>query len=531
MSAGGGGAGSPFLALRFARFRTLVLLQLANAIAVWMHVVAAQWIMTSEGRSATVVAAVPAAMSVPFLVLCLPAGALVGRASPARVMASATVLSAAASVAAALLAAGAPGAVVPMLLSVVAVGSGLVAQAIAWQTQIPRLVDRGAVASAALVDGMTFNFARAAGPLAGGLGLSLVGAPATFLVAGVAFGLCALGMLLAAPRTLVVAPSGESLVRSIAGGLRFSRNSPWTRRLLFRLCLFGVPSAALWALLPLVVHDRLGLSSDGFGLLFGLVGLGAVGGTVALAPVRARLAVNQFGFAGSLTFGLMLAGLALSSRTWVVGTLLVLGGAAWVGVQTTWMTAAHQVLPDWIRPRILALILLAFQGCQALGGLAWGVVADLVGLPGALSGAAVLMTLAASGFLRRGLLPSEGIAPEPAAVSVPPSLEGVDADRPIRVEVRYRPSAATLPEFLEAIDKLRLSRLRLGAGGWELLIDPVRPPTYVEAFPVGSWGEYVASETVRLTVPELRLRERVRVLLDEEPRTRVLVHARPLSRT
>jgi len=44
---------------------------------------------------------------------------------------------------------------------------------------------------------------------------------------------------------------------------------------------------------------------------------------------------------------------------------------------------------------------------------------------------------------------------------------------------------------------------------------------------VRSWEEYVASETVRLTVPELRLRERVRVLLDEEPRTRVLVHARP----
>jgi hypothetical protein len=531
MNRGAGAAGSPFLALRFARFRVLVLLQLANAVAVWMHVVAAQWTMTTAGRSATVVAAVPAAMSVPFLVLCLPVGALVGRVPPARMMASATVVSASASVAAGLLAAGAPGAVVPMLLTVVAVGGGLVALAIAWQTQIPRLVDRGAVASAALVDGMTFNLARAAGPLAGGLGLSLVGTPTTFVAAGVVFGLCALGMFLTAPRTLAVAASGESLVRSIAGGLRFSRNSPWTRRLLYRSCLFGIPSAALWALLPLVVHDRLGLGSGGFGLLFGLVGLGAVGGTVALAPVRARLAVNHFGFAGSVMFGVMLAGLALSSRTWVTGLLLVLGGAAWVGVQTTWMTAAHQVLPDWVRPRILALILLAFQGCQALGGLGWGMVADVVGLPGALGGAAALMAVAASGFLRRGLLPSEGIAPEPAAVPVPASIQGVDTGRPLRVEVHYRPSPATLAEFLDALERLRQSRLRLGAGGWELLVDPGCPRTYVEAFPVASWEEYVASETVRLTVPELRLRERVHVLLEEEPRTRVLVHARPLRRS
>lgn len=520
---------SPVMALRFARFRVLVLLQLANAIAVWMHVVAAQWMMTEAGRSATVVAAVPAAMSLPFFVLCLPVGALVGRVSPVRMMTSATVVSALASAAAALLSATRPDVVVPMLLTVAAVGSGLVALAIAWQSQIPRLVDRRAVASAALVDGVTFNLARAAGPVAGGVGLSLVGGPTTFVVTTVLFAVCALGMVAAVPRTLAVAPTDESLMRSIRGGLRFTRHSPWTRRLLLRLCLFGVPSAALWALLPLVVHDRLGLEAGGFGVLFGMVGLGAVVGTALLAPVRAKLAVNQFGFAGSLAFGLMLAGLALSSDATVVGLLLVFGGSAWVGVQTTWMTAAHQALPDWVRPRIIALILLAFQGCQAVGGLAWGVIADLVGLSGALGGAAVLMAIAASGFLRHGLHPSEGIAPDLADVGMP-TLSGVELERPVRIEVTYVPSDGDLAAFLEAVQALRLSRLRLGASGWELLVDPACPGVYVETFPMGSWADHVASETVRLTVPEHRLRERVRLLLDQEPRTRVLLHARTAER-
>ena len=107
----------------------------------------------------------------------------------------------------------------------------------------------------------------------------------------------------------------------------------------------------------------------------------------------------------------------------------------------------------------------------------------------------------------------------------------MDPARPIRVEVTYVPSVGQEAAFFEAVEALRLSRMRLGAGGWELLVDPARPTTYVESFPVGTWADYVAAETVRLTVPEHRLRERVRLLLDHEPRTRVLVNARHNGRS
>lgn len=522
-----GGSLSPLLALRFVGFRVLVTIQLVNAVGVWMHVVAAQWIMTEAGRSATEVAAVPAAMSVPFFLLCLPVGAVAGRLSPVRMMASATALSALASCCAAVLATTRPDSFWLLLLTVVGIGSGLVALAIAWQSQIPHLVDRRAVGSAALVDGVTFNLARAIGPIAGGLGLSLLGAPATFVVTAVLFTLCATCIAGVAPRRPLATPTTETLVQSIKGGLRFTRHSPWTRRLLLRLCLFGLPSAALWALLPLVVHQRLGLAANGFGLLFGVVGLGAVGGTAVLTPLRARLTVNQFGFVGSAMFAAMLLGLALASNVWVVAGLLVLGGASWVGVQTTWMTAAHQALPDWVRPRIIALILLAFQGCQALGALLWGAAADLAGIEWALGGAAALMGVAALGFLRHGLYPSAGIEPEPADAVVPSLGSHVLPEGAIRVEVTYVPKAEQVPAFLDAIEALRLSRLRLGAGGWELLVDPAVPGEYVESFPVGSWADHVAAETVRLTVPEQRLRERVRLSLRHEPTTRVLMRGLP----
>jgi predicted MFS family arabinose efflux permease len=500
-------------------------IQLANAVGVWMHVVAAQWLLAEAGRSATEVAAVPAAMSVPFLLLCLPFGAMVGRISPAGMMASAAVLSALAGSAAAALAEFRPDGVAPLLLTVVAIGCGLVALAVAWQSQIPRLVDRAAVGSAALVDGALFNLARALGPIAGGLGLSLLGAPVTFAAISALFAFCALGIIRAAPRPTGARPTGESVVEAIRGGLRFTRHSPWTRRLLMRLCLFGVPSAALWALLPLVAHQRLGLAASGFGLLSGVLGLGAVGGIAVLGPIRARLGVNHFGLLGSLMFAGVLLALAAVSQIWLVAGVLVLGGACWVGVQTTWMTAAHQALPDWVRPRVIALILLLFQGCQAVGALAWGSTADVVGVPWALGGAAAFMGLAALGFLRRGLYTTVGIEPEPAVTAEPAWPGDVEPGRAIRVEVTYVPRAGQVAAFLDALEALRLSRLRLGAVAWEVLMDPAEPGAYVETFRLASWSDYVASETVRLTVPEQRLRARVHEFVVQEPRNKVHVRA------
>jgi MFS family permease len=189
------------------------------------------------------------------------------------------------------------------------------------------------------------------------------------------------------------------------------------------------------------------------------------------------------------------------------------------------MAAAHQVLPDWIRPRIIALILLAFQGSQAVGALLWGAAADLVGTQWALGAAAALMGSAAVGFLRHGLYPSEGIEPDPADAAAPSMGDGALPEGAIRVETTYVPSSGQATAFLDAVASLRLSRLRLGAAAWELLVDPARPGEYVETFSFASWADYVAAETVRLTVPEQRLRVRVRDLIVGDPTTRVRVRA------
>ena len=89
-------------------------------------------------------------------------------------------------------------------------------------------------------------------------------------------------------------------------------------------------------------------------------------------------------------------------------------------------------------------------------------------------------------------------AADPADAVAPSLGGGALPEGTVRLEFTYVPSAGQATAFLDAVASLRLSRLRLGAAAWELLVDPARPGEYVETFAFGSWADYVAAETVRL---------------------------------
>jgi hypothetical protein len=216
---------------------------------------------------------------------------------------------------------------------------------------------------------------------------------------------------------------------------------------------------------------------------------------------------------------------------------LVLGGIAWVGVQSTWMTLAHQALPDWVRPRVIALLLLLFQGTQAVGALLWGVIADAFGLSHTLLAAAALMTISIIVLLRSGLGSSLGIEP----VAAPPdattmaTVATATHDGELEVAWTYVVAAGCDAEFVTAMDGLRRQRLRLGARDWRLDVVDGQTLAWTETYAVADREDLLEQETIRLTVPEQRVRDAVvgwttRVEGPRlEPRT-ATVRARPSRR-
>jgi hypothetical protein len=69
-------------------------------------------------------------------------------------------------------------------------------------------------------------------------------------------------------------------VSALQAGTRYVVNAPSVRRILLRSGLFVIPGSALWALLPVVAHDRLGMGAAGYGGLLGALGVGAVLGAL-----------------------------------------------------------------------------------------------------------------------------------------------------------------------------------------------------------------------------------------------------------
>src|SRR5918996_5795062 len=76
MSSAGSTTVSTWAPLRSSLFRALWSAALVANFAIWMQNVGAAWLMTSLSHSATLVALVQTATSLPFLVAALPAGVL-----------------------------------------------------------------------------------------------------------------------------------------------------------------------------------------------------------------------------------------------------------------------------------------------------------------------------------------------------------------------------------------------------------------------------------------------------------------------
>lgn len=508
----------PALASRWFRF--VVLFQLGNALAVWSQVVAGQWVLVETGASAFVVSLVPAAVSLPFVLLALPVGSVVSHRPREPLMAAAMAAAAAASIAAALLtAAGLVGPMV-LVLATAVIGVALVVVGVAWQSMLPETVDRSLISSATVLDGAVFNAARALGPVLAGVGLVALGPTWVFAANGVLFTVAAGAMLVSRKRWPSATGTREPLWRSMSSGVWFVRHSPWTRRLLFRMFAFGIPAASLWALLPVVAHDRLELSSVGLGVATGMLGLGAVAGTFFIAPVRDRLSVNVFAACGSATYGLALVVLAVSTSAPLVVAVLVPTGVAWVGVQSTWMMLANQALPGWVRPRVVAIMLLVFQGSQAIGAVAWGLLADAIGTQGALGVAAACLGVTVHGFRRRGLTGTEGL--EPLRIEPQHDLEVADLTGPVQIEHSYEVAEPRREAFVLAARDLRMSRLRMGAQAWVLLVDPLRPGHFIERYRLAEAPELRLMGHERLTVPEDLVRRRLEELADSAPPPRLL---------
>ncbi len=520
---------SAWTPLRRPLFRALWLASVGSQIGTWIHDVGAAWLMTTLSPSPFMVSLVQAATALPLFLLAVPAGALADVVDRRRLLLVTQLWMLAAALLLSLLTAlGQTGPVGLLALTgVLSIGAAL--NAPAWQATTPELVPAEELGLAVSLNGMAINLSRSVGPAIGGVLVGLYGPQSAFLLNALSF-LGVVAVLVRWKRTPT--PSSlpaERFSSAIRAGLRYARYAAGFRSVLARAALFLFPASALWALLPHVAKRELGLSALGYGLLMAAVGIGALLAANALPKLRAALSNRTLTLLAALAVAASIGALSQSGSARVAWPILLALGGGWLVMLSSLHLGAQSTAAGWARARALSVFLLVFFGAMSLGSLAWGAAAEWMGVRTTLAVAGVLTALGALPALRFPLATEGGrsLAPSlhwPAPDGIAP--EGEDPG-PVLIEIEYRVDPAETPALLALLQRLRASRLRDGAFGWNVFAEPAHPGRLTEVFYAASWIEHLRQHE-RVTVRDRDLQERIRALQSDAayPRVRHLLAAR-----
>ncbi|HCO04275.1 MAG TPA: hypothetical protein DIT48_13115 [Actinobacteria bacterium] len=402
-------------------FRLYFFGNLISSSGTWLQNVAQGVLVLQITHRSAMVGAVQAATFVPIMLLALHGGQLADRFDRRKLLIGSQVLAVAATAGLAVLAAthriGVPA------IAVVAVLLGIqYAVAIpAAQAMLPGLVSREQLGEAVGYSSITYNLARAVGPLLATVAIGSLGF-------GLAFGLNSLSFvaLAAAVAVIHLRPEGQAVAAgrgSIGEGIRYAWSNRTLRSLLLIISAISIATDPVFTLSPAFAHQVFGRATSDAGLLVAGFGGGAIVAALALgrlfraAPAR-RWVVGAAGTAG------MVAGMALfavAGTFWLGIGSLVIAGMGYLLAITSWTTGLQETTSNELRGRVMALFTLCFLGTRPIGAGLDGLLADA--LSPRIAALLVLLPLVVAGVF---LIP----AARPRAASlraVPPAAGDVPA--------------------------------------------------------------------------------------------------------
>ena len=519
-------------------FRWLWIADVVSNIGGWMQTVGAQWFLVEQHASPAVIALVSTAAAAPVLLLGIPAGVLGEFANKRHLLIG--VQSAQALIAAGLAILTATGVMTPLLLLAFtfALGIASAVQLPAYQAFVPSVVPRPLIADAASLSSIGVNVARAIGPAIAGIIIGSWGVPFVFALNALSFAGLLLVLFLYRGHEEPAAQR-ERFMSATRAGLRYVVHAGVVRRMYVQLLIFIIPANALWALLPVLASDRLGLSSNGYGLLLAALGIGSIAGAFVLPRARARLGTNKLVLVTSAAYGVGIAVTALSDSLWFTLPVLVIVGLAWIGVIAALNGTVQAFLPAWVRTRGLSVYQLVLFGGTAIGSALIGGVGGLLGIPQTMAGAGVVVVLGAALLVMwplhstedksRASLPMPLTDVPPIATPLgdegdsKPATPTLDPDGATLVIVRYEVAESDRAAFLEAMRTVEMSRRRTGARSWSVSEDRERPGFLVETFQVGTWEEHLRQHHGRTTGYDVEIIEAARALSQSPPQVEHLV--------
>jgi MFS family permease len=382
---------SIFIGLRlYPSFRLLWISTVLTFLGQWMKNIALGWYMLVLTDSPFQVGLIAFASGIPFLIVALPAGALVDRVDERKVLLFSQWSS---MIVAAILAFMIVFDVARPwhLLAAAAISGTIMAlNQTVRQTLVPALVNREHMANAIAMNSAGGNAMRIIGPSVAGIVIASLGVAACFFIQA--------GALLAALLVSVrIKPLAAKLSGVAAGGVLDGWHEVRKRPALGSLIvLTAIPSVLVFPyiqLMPVFARDVFDIGPSGLGLLMAASGAGALSGALMAATMdrlqRKGLAVMVL----TIVYCAAVAGFAASPLAILAMLGLFIAGVTG-SIFGSLTSALMLLLTDArVRGRVMAIYMLT-NGFTPFGAIALGALAQRFGAPWAVSVSCAIATVA-----------------------------------------------------------------------------------------------------------------------------------------
>ena len=369
---------SPLGVLKVRAFRTYWLGASLSNIGTWFQNIAAGLLVYELTRSTLAVGAVNFSQFIGSFLLASVAGGAADRYDRRRLlMASQGV---AAVVGAALAVITLLGAVTPAIVigASLLLGFSLAFMVPALLALVPLLVEEVDLDAAVALNSVSFNLARAVGPVLGALVVESAGY-------GVAFALNALSFLAFIGALALVQPRPQGRAEGsrprLLDTVRLVRSVPAWWAVLVATAVISMSTDPVNTLTPELALDTFAGRQLDAGLLVGAFGTGA---TVTALTLTGWLRRRRRALPGAMLVqgvGMLLVGLA--PTIWVAYLGMAISGGGFIGGITRSSVRLQTEVPDLQRGRVMALWSVAFVGTRPLASLLSGTIAETVGVRGA----------------------------------------------------------------------------------------------------------------------------------------------------
>jgi len=366
---------STFHALKvYPQFRRLWIAAVLFTASNWMQNVGLGWLGFEMTGSERYVGLLAFAGGVPFVVVSIPAGALLDRYDRRRVLLTAQFL--AMVVAAGLAITVISGYAEPWLLLLAAFLNGCLQAIISpsQQSLVPRLVEPNDLQNALGLMSAGGNMTRVVGPALSGLLIAVLGTGYPFVVQAVA--IAAAFVIIAGTVFPIIPPSTRRLsVSTVLEGARIVFRRDDLREIFL---LTALPSLLIFpylSFLNVYAEDVMNIGSQGLGLLLAASGIGAVIGGLMIASMRSLHGVGKrlYVWTGAYCFSLMAFALVPHLATGI--PLLAAAGLIGSYVFSANNSLMQQRITDDVRGRVMGTYILTW-GLMPIGALWMGEVAE-----------------------------------------------------------------------------------------------------------------------------------------------------------